>query len=81
MARSAFGLSHQFKDPGAVANGFTGAKMVLQVPKCVGEFCLHFRSRMNTLGSLGVPTDTLGGLSVPTDTLGGLSVPTDTLGG
>jgi len=27
MARSALGLSHQFKDPGAAANGFTGEKM------------------------------------------------------
>jgi len=50
MARSAFGLSHQFKDPGAVANGFTGTK------KCVGEVSLHFHVELNELGFSSVPT-------------------------
>jgi len=48
-ARSAFGFSHQFKDPGAIANDFTGRK-------CVGEVSLHFHMELNELGVSSVPT-------------------------
>ena len=51
LGTSDHGLSLSFKDPGAVANGFTGIK--ISSMKCP----LHFQLELSTLGFLTVPTN------------------------